>query len=56
MVKAGEFREDLFYRINTMEVTLPPLRGRKTDIAALAGHFLNLYSKKYQKDGPSHPR
>ncbi len=50
MVKAGEFREDLFYRINTMEVTLPPLRDRKTDIAALAGHFLNLYSKKYQKD------
>lgn len=53
MVKAGEFREDLFYRINTMEVTMPPLRDRAGDIGLLAGHFLEIYAKKYQKIGLS---
>ncbi|MEM7110221.1 MAG: sigma-54 dependent transcriptional regulator, partial [Bacteroidota bacterium] len=49
MVNAGDFREDLYYRINTMELTLPPLRDRKTDIELLANHFLGTYSRKYKK-------
>ncbi|MEM9389293.1 MAG: sigma-54 dependent transcriptional regulator [Bacteroidota bacterium] len=49
MVNAGDFREDLYYRINTMELTLPPLRDRKTDIELLANHFLSTYSRKYKK-------
>jgi DNA-binding NtrC family response regulator len=39
-LKAGEFRQDLYYRINTITVTLPPLRERREDIAPLAAHFL----------------
>jgi two-component system response regulator HydG len=48
-IKAGEFREDLLYRINTIEITLPPLRQRTEDIPLLAKHFLQLYSVKYRK-------
>ena len=40
MVKEGTFREDLFYRLNVIQVVLPPLRDRREDIPALAGHFL----------------
>ena len=40
MVRAGEFREDLLFRINTFEITVPPLRDRREDIAALVGHFV----------------
>jgi Nif-specific regulatory protein len=40
LVKAGEFREDLFYRLNTIEVAVPPLRRRRDDIELLAKHFL----------------
>ncbi len=43
------FRKDLIYRINTVEITLPPLRERKGDIALLANHFLNIYANKYFK-------
>jgi two-component system response regulator AtoC len=39
-IKAGQFRQDLFYRINTITVSLPPLRDRREDIARLASHFL----------------
>ena len=42
-------RKDLIYRINTVEITVPPLRERGNDILLLAGHFLGIYSKKYMK-------
>ncbi len=43
------FRQDLLYRINTVEITLPPLRDRSEDIALLADHFLKMYCRKYNK-------
>jgi len=48
-VKNGDFRQDLLYRINTVEIHLPPLRDRTGDIHLLAEHFLRIYSKKYKK-------
>lgn len=51
MIRANQFRQDLLYRMNTIEITLPPLRERKQDINLLARHFLGLYSRKYQKSG-----
>lgn len=51
MVKTGEFRQDLLYRINTIEIALPPLRDRNEDIPLLAEHFLNKYKTKYNKKG-----
>jgi len=50
MVKLGTFREDLLYRINTVELELPPLRSRPIDVSLLAEHFLETYKKKYQKE------
>jgi len=44
-VKAGEFREDLYWRLNVVPVHLPPLRDRKEDIPVLASHFLDQYSR-----------
>lgn len=49
MVTSDLFREDLYYRINTIEITLPPLRERTEDIELLAGHFLQEYALKYNK-------
>jgi DNA-binding NtrC family response regulator len=46
-----EFRKDLLYRINTVEIVVPPLRERTEDIPLLADHFLDLYSRKYHKPG-----
>ena len=49
MVKNGDFREDLLYRINTVEVTIPPLKERVADLPLLVNHFLNHYGHKYHK-------
>jgi transcriptional regulator with PAS, ATPase and Fis domain len=49
MVAKNEFRQDLLYRINTVEIQLPPLRDRQEDIPLLVDHFLGIFSKKYQK-------
>ncbi len=49
VVKRKEFRQDLLYRINTVEIQIPPLRERTEDIPLLAEHFLKIYSKKYKK-------
>jgi len=48
-VAAGRFREDLLFRINTVEVRLPPLRERREDIPALAAHFLEQHARRYRK-------
>lgn len=48
MVEEGKFRQDLLYRINTVEIHLPPLRERVDDIPLLVNHFLDIYSKKYK--------
>ncbi len=50
MVKDNDFRQDLLYRINTVEIHLPPLRERPDDIPMLAEHFLEVYTKKYRKE------
>ena len=52
MTEQGEFRQDLLYRINTVEIRLPPLRQRKADIALLTDHFLHMYASKYKKPTP----
>jgi len=48
MVDEGKFRQDLLYRINTVEINLPPLRERVEDIPLLVNHFLEIYCKKYK--------
>ncbi len=49
MVSEQKFRQDLLYRINTIEITLPPLSERREDIPVLTEHFLSMYAKKYNK-------
>jgi DNA-binding NtrC family response regulator len=46
-VEEGRFRQDLLYRLNTITLTLPPLRERGDDILALADHFLHVYQLRY---------
>ena len=50
-VSDGLFREDLLYRINTIQIEVPPLRDRVDDIPVLAFHFLRVYCEKYNKPG-----
>jgi nitrogen regulation protein NR(I) len=50
MVKKGAFREDLFYRINVVTITLPPLRDRKEDIGHLVQYFIGKYNKRIGKE------
>ncbi len=49
LVKEGKFREDLLYRINTIQIEIPPLRERVADIPLLADFFLDIYCAKYKK-------
>jgi DNA-binding NtrC family response regulator len=49
-VAGGRFREDLLFRLNTIEIRLPPLRERLEDIAPLAHYFLARYASRYQKE------
>jgi len=53
MVKEGRFREDLFYRINTMVLQLPPLRERKDEIVSLSELFIKRYAAKYHRTANS---
>jgi two-component system, NtrC family, response regulator HydG len=50
MVESKEFRQDLLYRINTVEIQLPPLRERGEDIKILSEFFLDIYKRKYKKE------
>ncbi|MFU2157637.1 MULTISPECIES: sigma-54-dependent transcriptional regulator [unclassified Caldisericum] len=50
LVESGEFREDLFYRLNVVTIWLPPLRERKEDIPLLVNYFVSKYSEKYKKN------
>jgi DNA-binding NtrC family response regulator len=49
-VTAGRFRQDLLFRLNTVELHLPPLRDRREDIAILAMHFLRQHAQRYRKN------
>jgi len=49
MIKKGEFREDLFYRLNVLPIQLPPLRERKKDIEALCQYFIEKFNTRYSK-------
>jgi DNA-binding NtrC family response regulator len=49
-VAGGHFREDLLFRLNTIEIHLPPLRDRREDIPLLAMHFLGMYALRYRKN------
>ena len=51
-IREGRFREDLFFRINVMNLTVPPLRARREQILPLSQYFFNLYQKKYAKSTP----
>jgi DNA-binding NtrC family response regulator len=49
-VAAGRFRQDLLFRLNTIEIALPPLRDRREDIIPLANNFLRMHSQRYRKE------
>ena len=51
-VANGRFRQDLLFRLNTIEIHVPPLRDRREDIPLLASHFLRLHAQRYRKDLP----
>jgi len=50
MVDSGEFREDLWFRLNVVQIRLPPLRERRGDISALCGHFLTRFNRQYGRN------
>jgi DNA-binding NtrC family response regulator len=49
-VQNGRFRQDLLFRLNTIEIHVPPLRDRGEDVPLLAAHFLRLHARRYRKD------
>jgi DNA-binding NtrC family response regulator len=49
-IQVGNLREDLYYRVNTIEIKIPPLRERMDDVPMLAEHFLKIYSEKYKRE------
>lgn len=51
LVSEGKFREDLLYRINTIQIEIPPLRERQKDVNELAEYFVKRYSRKYNREG-----
>jgi len=53
LIEAKLFREDLYYRLNTIQLVLPPLRERKEDIILLSNHFLNEFSARYNRPKPT---
>ena len=55
MVKAGEFRADLYYRINVVSIQLPPLRERREDIPAMAQHFLERFNRENERSAQFSP-
>ncbi len=55
MIEAEQFREDLFFRLNTFEIHLPPLRERKADIPALARHMMTRYARRGHVESPLTP-
>ena len=50
MITTDEFRQDLFFRVNTVEIDLPPLRERTEDLVLLGDHFLKIFNKKYKRN------
>jgi len=57
MIEAGQFREDLYWRLKVITIDLPPLRDRREDVPALAGAFINKFNREMGKQVKSiHPR
>ena len=52
-LRMGQFREDLFYRLNVVNITLPPMRDRKEDVLDLAEYFLHAHAQRYGRDVPT---
>ncbi|RDH82620.1 MAG: sigma-54-dependent Fis family transcriptional regulator [endosymbiont of Galathealinum brachiosum] len=50
MIAAGQFRHDLYHRLNVVKITMPPLREREADLELLIEHFINEFKERYQRD------
>jgi len=50
MIEAGQFRHDLYHRLNVVKVVMPPLREREMDLELLIKHFINEFKERYQRD------